>query len=291
MSENAHRGVLPRHRRPPRLWFGFAIAFLVVFAGAAGQAAPKKELWERWAAHAPNSKALIDHRFWDNFLRRNVLVGGDGVNRIDYANVPRAERAGLKSYMDFLSAVPISRYNRFEQLAYWINLYNALTVRLVIEHSPVESIRDIDISPGFFADGPWGKKLVPVEGVPVSLDDIEHRILRPIWNDNRIHYAVNCASLGCPNLQPTAFNGRNVHALLEAAAKEFVNHPRAVAFEDDALTVSRIYDWFREDFGDNDERIIAHLWRFAGAGIRKRLEERQEIDGYQYDWRVNGGRL
>jgi hypothetical protein len=230
MSENAHRGMLLRRKYPTRLCIGFAIAFLLLFVGAVADAAPKKELWKRWAAHAPASKALIDHRFWDNFLRRNVLVGRDGVNRIDYANVPRAERAGLKSYVEFLSAVPISRYSRPEQLAYWINLYNALTVRLVIEHYPVESIRDIDISPGFFADGPWGKKLVPVEGVPVSLDDIEHRILRPIWDDTRIHYAVNCASLGCPNLQPAAFNGRNVHALLEAAAKEFIYHPRAVAF-------------------------------------------------------------
>lgn len=255
------------------------------------EAAPEKELWERWTRHVPQSAALIDHRPWDKFLRRNVLVGRDGINRIDYANVPRADRLNLKSYIEFLAAVPVSQYSRPEQLAFWINLYNALTVRLVIEHFPVESIRDIDISPGLFADGPWGKKLFRVEGVPVSLDDIEHRILRPIWNDPRIHYAVNCASIGCPNLQPTAFNSRNAQALLEAAGKEFVNHPRAVSFEDGELVVSSIYKWFAEDFGGSDEKIISYLWRFANPRLRTILEKQTEIGDTRYDWSINRGRL
>lgn len=269
-------------------WLVFLICLLLA---APTQAAPEKELWERWSAHAPQSTELIDHRPWDRFLRRNVLVGRDGINRIDYANVPRADRHNLKSYIEFLAAVLISRYNRAEQLSFWVNLYNALTVRLVIEYFPVESIRDIDISPGLFADGPWGKKIFQVEGVPVSLDDIEHRILRPIWNDPRIHYAVNCASIGCPNLQPTAFNSRNARALLEAAGKEFVNHPRAVSIDDGELVISSIYKWFAEDFGDSDEKIISHLWRFANPKLRGLLEKQSEIGDYRYDWAINRGRL
>jgi hypothetical protein len=277
-------------REMNRYAFGWLLVLALLISGPAN-AAPEKELWERWAAHNAQSTALIDHRFWDNFLRRNVLVGRDGVNRIDYANVPRPERLGLNSYIEFLGAVAISRHNRAEQLAYWINLYNALTVQVVLRHFPVKSIRDIDISPGLFSSGPWGKKLINVEGVPVSLDDIEHRILRPIWNDSRIHYAVNCASIGCPNLQPTAFNGRNVNALLEAAAREFVNHSRAVSVHDGELVVSSIYDWFRADFGDDDEKVIAHLWRFANDTLRALLERRQEINDYQYDWSLNRGNL
>ena len=104
--------------------------------------------------------------------------------------------------------------SRDEQLAYWINLYNALTVKVILDHYPVKSILDIDISPGWFSIGPWGKKLVAVEGVEISLDDIEHRILRPIWRDPRIHYALNCAAVGCPNLLREAFTGATAEVLL-----------------------------------------------------------------------------
>ncbi len=134
----------------------------------------------------------------------------------------------MKNYLQSLQGISISGYNRKEQQAYWINLYNALTVDLIISRFPVASIRDINISPGLLARGPWGAKLFTVEGEKLSLDDIEHRILRPIWKDERIHYGVNCASLGCPNLQPAAYTGENTEALLDKGAKEFINHARGV---------------------------------------------------------------
>ena len=123
----------------------------------------------------------------------------------------------MKGYLKNLQSLPISSYNRVEQKAYWINLYNGLTVDLVLSRLPLESIRDVNISPGLFVRGPWGAKLLTVEEERLSLDDIEHRILRPIWKDNRVHYAVNCASLGCPNLQPDAFTSANTEALLATA--------------------------------------------------------------------------
>jgi len=254
-------------------------------------AAPKKELWERWTAHNSQSRAPIDHRLWDSFLRRNVRVGRAGINRIDYANVPRPERLGLNFYIEFMGAVAIGSHNRLEQLAYWINLYNALTVQVVMQNFPVKSIRDINISPGLFSSGPWDKKLISVEGVPVSLNDIEHRILRPIWNDARIHYALNCASIGCPNLQLQAFKGSTVNALLESAGREFVNHSRAVSVHEGDLIVSRIYDWFRTDFGENDEKVIAHLLRFANDKLKELLQQHRAISDYQYDWSLNFGNL
>ena len=122
-----------------------------------------------------------------------------------------------------MAAVRVSGLGRDEQCAYWINLYNALTLEVVLDHYPVDSIRDIDISPGLFSQGPWGKKLITVEGEQVSLNDIEHRILRPIWRDPRIHYAINCASLGCPNLQPRPFTGRTLDHALDLAAMRFVD--------------------------------------------------------------------
>ena len=119
----------------------------------------------------------------------------------------------LDDYLQMLESVQVTDLNPDEQFAYWINLYNALTIWVILEHYPVESIQDI--SYGLLTRGPWKENLATVEGVDLSLDDIEHEILRPVFQDNRIHYAVNCASIGCPNLQSTAFTSNNLEDLLE----------------------------------------------------------------------------
>jgi len=153
----------------------------------------------------------------------------------------------------------------------------------------VDSIRDIDISPGLFADGPWGAELVTVEGVPLSLDDVEHRILRPIWRDPRVHYAVNCAALGCPDLARDPFDAGRLDAQLDRQARRFVNHRRGVRFEGDGdLIVSGIYRWFSEDFGDGSDRaILRHLRRHAAPALAGRLAAADGIDDHDYDWSLN----
>ncbi len=249
--------------------------------------APKAELWARWQSHDAANQETIDHGIWADLLGRYVTVDPDGVNRFDYAEVGVTEQAALRAYIEGLTALPISAYGRAEQLAYWINLYNALTVRVVLDAYPVDSIRDIDISPGLFADGPWGRKLVRIEGEDLSLNDIEHRILRPIWRDPRIHYAVNCAAIGCPNLPATAFTGETVDARLEQAARDYVNHPRGSRVAGGRLLVSSIYVWFQEDFGGDDRGVIAHLKRYAEPDLAAQLMGLSEIDGHDYDWRLN----
>ena len=262
------------------------IALLLVFCGAA-VAAPSASLWERWSAHDDANKATIDHSAWDQFLGQYVKRGGDGINRVPYGSIAGADRKKLQSYLTALQATPISKYSRAEQRAYWINLYNATTVDLVIAHYPVASIRDISISPGWFASGPWGKKLLKVEGEDVSLDDIEHRILRPIWRDPRNHYAVNCASLGCPNLQPHAFTVAFMDAMLEEGARSYVNHPRGAHVRDDGLLeVSSIYKWFVSDFG-GEKGVIEHLRQYAGPELSQELAGKTEIIDYRYDWTLN----
>lgn len=262
-------------------------AVIVIWSVPAG-AAPKSELWDIWAAHDPASEFTVDHAAWDRLLGQYVQPGSDGINRVDYDTVTMEDRARLDRYIDMLAAIPARSLSRAEQLPFWVNLYNALTVRVVLEHYPVASIRDIDISPGFFADGPWGKKLVTVEGEAVSLDDIEHRILRPIWRDPRIHYAVNCASLGCPNLQARAMTAENAGAFLEEGAIAFVNHPRGASVEGGKLYVSSIYDWFEEDFGSSDSGVIAHLGTYAVGSLRDALKTIIRIEDDRYDWRLNG---
>ncbi len=159
---------------------------------------------------------------------------------------------------------------------------------VVLEHYPVETIRAIRISPGFFSIGPWGKKLISVEGEKLSLDDIEHRILRPIWKDPRIHYAVNCASLGCPKLMPRAFTAANTEALLEQGARDFINSYHGARFEADGrLTASSIYDWFQEDFGGSEAGVIAHLRLYARPELESKLERISDVYDFDYDWSLN----
>jgi hypothetical protein len=260
-------------------------ALVLVIALAVSGAAP--EAWERWARSDPASEIVVDHTVWTSFLGRYVRPHKDGVHRVSYGEVTGPDRAALSGYLEQLSQVCVTCLRRPEQRAYWINLYNALTIDVVLAHHPVDSIRDIDISPGFFSQGPWGKKLIEVEGVAVSLDDIEHRILRPLWKDPRTHYAVNCASIGCPNLLTEAFTAENLEGMLDGAARAYVNHPRGVTIHDDDLVVSSIYSWFEVDFGGNERGVIQHLGRFAEPALAEQLRRFDSIDDDVYDWRLN----
>ena len=276
------------------VWRSLRVTVLVAMALPLGAAtsiealfAPRAELWERWTAHDPASAASIDHAAWDRFLETYLSKAKDGVNRVAYGRVTRADRQALNEYIAGLARKTISGYNRSEQLAYWINLYNALIVKVVLDHYPVKSIRDIDISPGWFSDGPWNKKLIKVENESLSLNDIEHRILRPIWRDARIHYAVNCAAAGCPNLQPMAFTAAGADDMLSGAAREYTNSPRGARIEGGSLIVSSIYVWFQEDFGDSDAGVIAHLKRYASPELQAKLAQTEGIGSHAYDWGLN----
>jgi hypothetical protein len=249
--------------------------------------APRAELWELWTAHDEASTTSIDHSSWTKFLSLYLEKSADGVNRMRYAEIRQTDRSRLDEYIAMLTSTKISKLSRAEQRAYWINLYNALTVKVVLDHYPVSSIRDIDISPGLFSIGPWDKKLVTIEGEYLSLNDIEHRILRPIWKDPRIHYAVNCASIGCPNLMPLAFSAANTELLLEQGARDYVNHSRGVAIIDGKLVASKIYDWFKSDFGDSDQEVLAHIRRYTEPALRQKLERFSRLGEYRYDWTLN----
>jgi uncharacterized protein DUF547 len=265
------------------------VAFLILLMQGDASGAPKAELWARWQKHDPANKQKIDHGAWDKFLKQFVVAPHpSGINRVRYQAVTAVDLKGLKSYLQSMQGLAISTYNIAEQKAFWINLYNALTVDVILSRFPVASIRDINISPGLFERGPWGAKLLTVEGEKLSLDDIEHRILRPIWKDNRIHYAVNCASLGCPNLQPVAYTAENTDKLLEQGAREFINHPRGVSIQKDRLQVSSIYVWFQGDFGRDAEDLMEHWQEYASPALAEALEKYSGGLNHDYDWRLNG---
>ena len=264
------------------LGVGFA-AFLQVSA----QAAPQAKLWPRWQAHDPNSQLAVDHRPWQGFLDRFLVRRLREINLVRYRAVGPTARARLKGYLGALSRVPVSRLNRGAQRAYWINLYNAVTVDLVLDHYPVKSIREINISPGWFARGPWGAKRVKVEKTGVSLDDMEHRILRPIWRDPRLHYVLNCAAMSCPGLLETAFTAKNAETLLNRAARRYVNHPWGVRIRGGKLKLSSIYFWYRSDFGATDADVIGHIMKFARPELARRLARERTFRDGGYDWLLN----
>jgi hypothetical protein len=251
-------------------------------------AAPKARLWERWSASDEQSGQTVDHGSWQRFLDRYVRAGGSaGITRVGYNRVSRQDRDALADYLRDLQGVAVSRLNRAEQMAYWINLYNALTVKVVLDSYPVASITRINLGLGLPGRGPWEAKLLEIEGEAVSLNDIEHRILRPIWKDPRVHYAVNCASLGCPNLQERAYSAANLEGLLQKAAREYVGHPRGARFQDGVLYLSSLYSWFREDFGGSVAGVLEHLARYSEEPAVSRLRGFRGPLKYEYDWSLN----
>lgn len=230
---------------------------------------------------------------FDALLRRYVSLGSDGITRVDYArwHASAADRAALDAYISELSARSPSRMPRDEAFAYWGNLYNAVTLKVVLDRYPVASIRDIKsgswLDPRAYT-GPWRQQRVTVEGKRLSLDDIEHEIMRPTFKDPRVHYVVNCASHGCPNLMNRAWRAATLEADLEAAARAFVNHPRAVSvLPDGTLRVSSIYKWFIADFGGNDAGLLAHFGRYAEGPLARHLANSPRIADDDYDWSLN----
>jgi len=150
---------------------------------------------------------------------------------------------------------------------------------VVRDHYPVAGIRDIDISPGLFGDGPWDAELARVEGEPVSLNDIEHRILRPIWRDRASTTPSTAPRSAAPTSPPRRSPPANIDGLLEAGARGYVNSRRGARVEAGRLSVSSIHVWFGEYFGGSYESVIEHLRRYADPPLAAALQGRRTLDG------------
>ena len=258
-----------------------------LFCGAvATHAAPEPELNPLWDASDETNTATISHQAWQELLDTYLTTHPSGINRFDYGSLKANEEHStqLASYVESLAGIDPRSFAKAEQMAYWINLYNALTVFVIVGRYPVDSIKDISSS--LFTFGPWEMELITLQGEPLTLDDIEHRILRPIWRDPRIHYAVNCASLGCPNLALDAYRSDNLERLLEQGAREYVNHSRGVAVREEGLLISSVYEWFKVDFGGTDADVFAHLRRYATPELAEALDGYDGFD-HDYDWGLN----
>ncbi|MCF8780432.1 DUF547 domain-containing protein [Vibrio sp. IRLE0018] len=255
----------------------FLVTLIATLISTSSYAAPKANLWPYWQTFDESSTIQISHQPWQSLLD-SYLIRRDEHTLFRYAAVSNEDKQRLKQYLAKLAEYDPRTLNRSEQYAYWVNLYNAVTVDLILDNYPIKSITKLG---GLFSFGPWDEKVVTINGYDITLNDIEHRVLRPIWNDPRTHYAVNCASLGCPNLQPQAFTASNSEALLEQAAREFIASRKGVTLQGNKAQLSSIYDWFAEDFGGK-ARLFEHIGRYSS--------QYRDFSGkvnFEYDWRLN----
>ncbi len=223
---------------------------------------PRADLRAAFTAADPTSEVEVDHTPWQRLLDAYLVADHpSGIWRIRYAAFDSVDRDVLTSYLTRLQAVDTRTLHPREQMAFWINLYNARTVALIVERPDIESITTLAASP--LSYGPWDQQLMNVNEQTLSLDDVEHGILRPLFKDPRIHFGVNCASLGCPNLLPVAFTRDNLDAQLTAGARAYVNHPRGARFEDGTLVLSSIFDWYADDFGSDRETRLDTIAQWA----------------------------
>lgn len=238
------------------------------------------------------------HSAWNSLLQRHLVeISGGKASQLDYAGVLR-EREALGAYLKELSTVETSEYqtwNRDQQLAFLINAYNAFTVELVLSGYPgIESIKDL----GSLFRSPWKQRFFTLLGEKRHLDNLEHELIRApgIFDEPRIHFAVNCASIGCPMLRGEAFVAERLDSQLDDATRRFLADRSRNRFDGDSgrLQVSKIFDWYGEDFEKAADSLKGYLSAYAELlAETEQGQDRLRAGDYRigyldYDWRLNG---
>ncbi len=217
-----------------------------------------------------NAWSQLGHETWDQLLRQHV----SSIGKVDYVAI-KGKKAALGKYLSTLSTTPpATSWSKKETMAYWINLYNAYTVKLIVDNYPLGSIRELENGKV------WDKKWIPVGGKTYSLNQIEHDILRPKYKDARIHFTVNCAAKSCPPLLNAAYTAEKLESQLESQTKKFINNSQYNSLEPGKVAISRIFDWYKEDFGN----VVEYLDRYAELDI----EENAIVSYKSYNWDLNG---
>lgn len=214
-------------------------------------------------------KPVFDHSPWDKLLKKHVSAEGN-VNYQGFKN----DKEAFENYLSALSQnAPTDSWSRAEKLAYWINVYNAFTVKLIIDNYPLESIKDIK--------KPWDQEFFKIAGKPFNLNKVEHEILREM-GEPRIHFAINCASFSCPRLFNEAFSADKLEDQLQKAAIGFVNDKKRNQISTDEVEISKIFRWFSKDF-EKEGDIIDFLNKYSKVKINSKAKVRYK----DYDWTLN----
>ena len=241
--------------------------FFFLFCGVVGLAVPA------W------SGVTVDNVLYAELLGKYVKNGV-----VDYHGF-KNEEAKLDRYLKVLEETHPEALPRNEQFAFYINAYNAWTLKLILTGYPgLKSIKDL----GSIFRSPWKKKIARIDGKVLSLDHIEHEILRPQMKDPRIHAVVNCASKSCPPLREEPFQGAILDRQLEEQFRAFINDSSRNRLEGNTLYVSKIFDWYAEDFGGD---LTGFFLKYAEGDLKRRLEANRaniKIKFLKYDWSLNG---
>ena len=224
-----------------------------------------------------------DYGQWNRILRAYY----DPARGMDYKALKARDAAALQALRQQLGRVNVATLNPKQQLAYWINVYNVNVVATIVEHYPVDSIRDISTDP-IIRLNVFKKERVPFGGALLSLDDVEHKKIREGFRDARIHFAVNCAAKDCPPIRPEAFTGAKLDAQLDDQARRFLTRTVRWERDGDELTVkvTKIMDWFGEDFDKWPGGRVAFLRKYVKLPAAKEVDLEYE----DYDWALNDWR-
>lgn len=258
----------------PLLFTGISLLILnsctlLSAAGLNDKGLSNKEASEEITSTTANSEVNIDHSAWDKLLKKHVT--SDGL--VDYKGF-KQDRQELDAYIAMLAKhQPSDKWSVQEQLAYYINTYNANTVKLILENYPTKSIKDIK--------GAWTKDMVTIGDVQISLGGIENSILRKM-NEPRIHFAINCASVSCPKLMNEAYTASKINEQLDKAANQFINSDKN-ELSASAPKVSSVFDWYKKDFKDGDQSVIDYINKYADT----KISEDATLTYKDYNWNLN----
>jgi hypothetical protein len=236
-------------------------------------------LWIGVLGPATQSRAAtVNHEIWADLLGKYITPDG-----VDYTGFKKEEKR-LDQYLKVLEHTNPENLPRNEQYAYYINAYNAWTIKLILSDYPgVKSIKDF----GTLLKSPWQKKWVRVNGDVITLDHVEHDILRPRFKDPRVHFAINCSAVSCPPLRPEPYLAPTLDQQLEDSTRSFVNDADSYRLEGKTLYVSRIFKWFSEDFSED---ALGFYLQYADGELKDKLtrqKDRIKVKYLHYDWSLN----
>lgn len=221
----------------------------------------------------------VSHEIWDTLVKKHVSEEGT----VDYKGFIQ-DSVQLNAYLDLLRKHHPNdkNWSREEQIAYWLNVYNAFTVKLIVDHHPTESIKDIKNGIPF-VNTVWDIKFIEIEGATYDLNNVEHGILRPQFNEPRIHFAANCASISCPRLRNEAYTAEKLDGQLTDQARYFLSNPIKNIITEERAQLSKIFSWYKGDF-----KKQGSLRDFINRYSEVKINEDTKIDYLDYDWQLNG---
>jgi hypothetical protein len=232
----------------------------------------------------------FDHSDFSAVLR-DVVDERGYVDYAAFAHRNSLPRAALDAYLGRLAATDPSNLSNDDRLAFLLNAYNAYTLKLIVDNYPVESIRDV-VGGAFvpLVNTPFKVEFVTIGGEVTTLDDVEHGTIRKEFDEPRIHFALVCAALSCPPLRDEAYTGDRLDQQLDEQARRFLSNDakNRVPLDDDAIGLSKIFSWFKSDFGGNDRALQVFLAPYFHGDVRSKLEQSAyDVDFLPYDWSLN----